>query len=107
MINYDKYIETLILDGALEFSGIDSESGEILYNFTDKLKDIDPALYDDFQNYFIRHASYLWANGFISMNITDDNPIITLTEKSLDEDAVLMLEDDVKYSLKEIIRLLS
>jgi hypothetical protein len=41
------------------------------------------------------------------MNITDDNPIITLTEKSLDEDAVLMLEDDVKYSLKEIIRLLS
>ena len=31
-------IEELILSGALEVSGIDIDSGEMLYNFTDKLK---------------------------------------------------------------------
>jgi len=38
-------IEDLILSGALEVSGIDIDTGEMLYNFTDKLKDINPDLF--------------------------------------------------------------
>jgi hypothetical protein len=40
-------IEDLILSGALEVSGIDIDTGEMLYNFTDKLKDINPDLFKD------------------------------------------------------------
>ena len=44
-------IEELILSGALEVSGIDIDSGEMLYNFTDRLKDINPELFKDMSDY--------------------------------------------------------
>ena len=40
-------IDDLILSGALEPAGIDPESGEMLYNFTDKLKDVSPLLHQE------------------------------------------------------------
>jgi len=40
-----KRIDELILLGALEPEGIDSETGEVLYKFTDKLKSVDPQLH--------------------------------------------------------------
>ena len=33
--------EDLILSGALEVAGVDIDTGEMLYNFTEKLKDIN------------------------------------------------------------------
>lgn len=102
----DQIFEDLILQGALEFAGLDIETGEMLYNFTEKLKDINPALHNEFSTYVSSEVSQLWASGFLNMYITDDNPKITLTAKALDPDEVAKLDKEKQYTLKEIIRIL-
>ena len=102
----DKIIEDLILSGALQFAGIDMESGEMLYNFTEKLKDINPELHNEFSTYLYSEVSELWANGFLDMYFTDENPRITLTAKALDPEEVAKLDKDRQYTLKEIIRVI-
>jgi hypothetical protein len=77
----DNWIEKLILDGAIEIAGVD-ENGELLYNFTDKLKEIDPVLYDKAFASMYDDARILWMKGFLEMDITDPNPIVQLNRKS-------------------------
>ena len=45
-------IEHLLLQNALEISGIDSETGEMLYSITDKLKEVNPKLYEQLRKQF-------------------------------------------------------
>lgn len=77
----DNWIEKLILDGAIEVAGVD-ENGELLYSFTEKLKQIDPKLYDKAFASMYDDARMLWMKGFIEMDITEANPIIHLNRKS-------------------------
>jgi hypothetical protein len=48
-------IEHLLLQNAIEISGIDSETGEMLYSITDKLKEVSPDLYAGLKQDFERH----------------------------------------------------
>lgn len=100
----DKIIEDLILKGALEVSGIDIETGEPLYNFTHKLKDVSPELDQEIQTFFSQEMMFLWENGFVEMDITEKNPIVKLTEKAFNNKEVLKLDKDKQYTLKDIIR---
>jgi hypothetical protein len=100
-------IEKLILNGVLEPSGIDMDTGEIVYNFTESLKNVDPKLYQEFQNYFSEEMASLWSKGFVDMDITSKNPIVRLSNKAFDSDAIKLLSKSNQYSLKEIKRLLS
>lgn len=45
-------MEHLVLQGALEVSGFDVDSGETLYTITDKLKTVYPDMYDDLEQTF-------------------------------------------------------
>lgn len=103
----DKFFEDLILSGALEPAGIDMDTGEMLYNFTERLKDVSPTLHNEFSNYFYQEVSTLWQNGFLDMNIMEKNPSIKLTPKALDPEQVSKLSKDKQYTLKEIIRIIS
>lgn len=38
-------LEHLILQGAVEVSGIDNNTGEMIYSITDKLKEVNPEMY--------------------------------------------------------------
>lgn len=107
MANEEEFLEQLILNGAVEVVGIDLETSEPLYTFTDKLRDFAPALHNDMSNYFYKEMMFLWENGFIEMDVTAENPVVRLTEKALDEAQTKSLERDQLYSLKEIIRLMS
>ncbi len=102
----DLILEELILKGAIEIAGLDLETGEPLYNITHKMKDINPELHNEFTTYFSQEAMTLWEFGFISMDITSKNPIINITPKALDADAVAKLDKNHQYTLKEIIRIL-
>lgn len=102
----DKIFEDLILSGALEVAGVDIDTGEMLYNFTDKLKDINPKLHNEFSTYFSTEISGLWENGFIEMDVTEKNPMVSLTKKALDEKEVMKLDKQKQYTLKEIIRVM-
>jgi hypothetical protein len=103
----DEEIERLILLGALEPSGLDSETGEFLYTFTDKLAEVNPELYKDISSYFYTETMYLWSHGFIDMDITSSNPLVKLGPKALDLDAVNLLEKNQKKVFEEICRIIS
>ena len=100
----DKMIEDLILKGALEVSGIDIETGELLYNFTHKLKDVSPELDQEMQTFFSQEMMFLWENGFVEMDITEKDPVVRLTEKAFNNKEVLKLDKTKQYTLKDIIR---
>lgn len=99
-------IENMILDGSLEVSGIDEETGEFLYTFTEKLAENYPELYKDAQTYFSKEMMFLWENNFIVMDVTDSNPLISLTKKALDKEEVAKLSSEVQVMLKEVVRVL-
>jgi hypothetical protein len=100
-------IEDLILSGALEVSGIDIDTGEMLYNFTDKLKDINPDLFKDMSDYISTETMSLWAEGFLDIDVTETNPMVKLTPKAFDDAEVDKLPKEKQYTLKEIIRIIS
>lgn len=102
----DDAIDQLILSGALEVAGIDIETGEPIYNFTEKLIEVSPELHKEIAIYFSRETMSLWSDGFLDMDITEKNPIVTITPKALDSSEVEKLSKDKQYTLKEIIRII-
>lgn len=97
-------IEDLILSGAVEVAGIDPETGEMLYNFTDKLKDVSPTLHREVNNMFSAHMSRLWELDMIDMDITSENPIVRLTKKAFSPEYLSKLDEDERHTLREIRR---
>ncbi len=96
----------LIENGAIEYAGL-NEDGEPIYNFTEKLKDINPDLFNIHQTQLNREVMFLWDQGFLTVDLLENNPDVGLTEKSFDEKSVDMLDDIYKTVLKEIKRILS
>jgi hypothetical protein len=103
----DEIIDDLILKGALEFVGVDPETGEPLYRPTDILKSIDPELSKDMSSYFSATTMKLWEKGFIDMDVTIADPLVKLAEKSFDVEAINSLAKDERLIVQEIIRVLS
>lgn len=82
-------VQEMIEAGALELEGIDSESGEFLYKITDKMKDINKALYDDHLNMIYADTLYFWERGFLDISdFSSVNPLISLTSKAFDPKAI-------------------
>ena len=97
-------IDDLILSGAIEPSGVDPETGEMLYTFTDKLKRVSPMLYNLVNNEFTSHIMKLWELDIIKMNVTEENPIIKLSKNAFNQELIDSLDEEVAYTLKEIKR---
>lgn len=100
-------IEDLILTGAVEVAALDQETGELLYNFTPKMKELLPELYREHVNDINNKIMNFWEKGFVVLeNMLDSAPIVKLTEKSFDSEAISMLSEEEKATLKEIKRIL-
>ena len=56
----DELIKNLILQGALEVAGVDSETGEFLYAITSRMKEIMPDMYEDHLKTVNRDLLNLW-----------------------------------------------
>lgn len=102
----DDFIEALILNGALEVTAIDMESGEPLYKFTDKLKEISPELYETQQSMFQEELMSLWEDGFVNLDPMEKNPMVSLTFKAFSASDVDKLDETKRSTLKEIIRIM-
>ena len=102
----NEMLDKLILSGAVEVAGVDSSTGEFLYQFTNKLKEISPQMYNEHINHVNKEIMKLWEMGFLNVNMTEDNPIVTITAKALDESEVSKLEKEDRWGLEEIKRLL-
>jgi hypothetical protein len=101
-----KIMEMLVLSGALEAAGV-SESGEMLYNFTSKLKEVMPELYSEHMSFVNAEMMALWEKGFINIDFLSDDPKVKLTELAFDDKEMTRLTDSQRWSLQEIKRLYS
>jgi hypothetical protein len=100
-------MEDLILNGILEFFGIDEKTGEFLYKFTDKLEDFSEDLKNEINMFFSQEVMQLWEYGFVDIDLTQDSPIVRLTPKAFDNQEINKLTTQNKLSLKEILRIIS
>lgn len=102
----EEIINDLILNGGLEIAGVDSENGEFLYTFTPKIKDLMPELYHDHLNKVNSEVMVLWEKGYINVDFTMDDPIITIAEKALIQSEIDKLSKEERWSLEEMKRLM-
>jgi len=96
-------IDTLILEGALVIQGV-SESGEITYTFTEKLRDMAPDLYYGFLEMIHLSIMTLWEKGFVNMDVTLDDPVVTPNEKAFDKDNWKSLTQSEIQTLDALVR---
>lgn len=107
MDNVDKDImDKLILSGALQVAGLDSETGEFLYQFTPKLKEVSPQLYDEHVNHVNGELMRLWEKGFLNINFMEENPKVTLADKAFIQEELGKLPKEDRWGIEEIKRLL-
>ena len=59
----DALLEHLMLQGAVEFQGIDDTTGEMLYSITDKMKEVSPYLYEELRDQYEHHMFQLIDQG--------------------------------------------
>lgn len=108
MTEYDdtEMINKLILDGGLEVCAVDNDTGEMLYSFTPKIKEIMPELYKEHMHNVNSEIMNLWEKGFLELDLFQKDPVVTITLKALNQNEVKNLSKQERWSLFEIVRLL-
>lgn len=102
----EAFLEKLILEGAIEVSGLDSETGEFLYSFTPKILDLFPDIYNEHINYINAKVLSLWSQGFLDVRLDENQEmIVKITEKAINPEEIEKLSKDDKFSLEEIKRI--
>ena len=104
--NEDELIENLILQGALEVAGVDSENGEFLYAITSRMKEVMPDLYEDHLKTVNRDLLNLWEKGYVNIDFFLPDPVVTISEKGLDKGEISKLTKPEIWALEEVKRLL-
>lgn len=97
-------IDDLILEGGLEVAGIDPETGEMLYLFTPKVKELMPDLYNDHLNFVNDELMALWEKGYVDIDFFKDDPLISLNEKAYNSEELGKLSKQEKWSIQELKR---
>jgi hypothetical protein len=59
----DAMLEHLMLQGAVEFQGIDDITGEMMYSITDKMKEVSPDIYQQLKDQYEHHMFQLIDQG--------------------------------------------
>lgn len=99
-----EWFEEMLLEGVIEFSGVDEVTGEMLYNFSSNLEESHPKIFERMLDMVQKEIYSLWEKGFVSMDVTKENPMVFVNEKALDEEAVKTeLNRDEQRSLELII----
>jgi hypothetical protein len=100
-------IEDLILLGAIEVAAFDPETEDLLYKFTDNAKEIFPELHAAHMATVHEEVMYFWEQGFLDIDgMDEDNPRISLTEKSFIDTELDKLPLDKQKTLEDIKHIL-
>ena len=102
----DEMIEALILSGAIEIAALDEHTGQPLYAFSPKIKEIMPELYEEHLNEVNRDVMLLWEKGFLDIELMSDDPLVVLTDKAFNDEEIEKISRELQISLLEIKRLL-
>jgi hypothetical protein len=102
----EEMLEHLILQGYVEPAGIDSETGDILYSFTELAKTEMPDLERQFEEEFHKNIMFFWQSGILDMNVYEENPTIRLNGTAITQDFIDSLSFERKQALKTIMEAL-
>jgi hypothetical protein len=101
-----KALEILILKGLVELTSVDEKTGEFLYRISPELFEILPDLKEEGDRMFLEMLDILWIKGFVSMDKTVENPIVSLTERALDNKSVEALSSEERSALYAVMHAL-
>jgi hypothetical protein len=104
--NEDELIKNLILQGALEVAGVDSETSELLYTITPKMQEVMPDMYEDHLTQVNKDLLNLWEKGYVNIDFLLADPVVTISEKGLDKAEISKLTRPEIWALEEVKRLL-
>ena len=104
--NEDELIKNLILEGALEVAGVDSETNELLYTITPKMQEVMPDMYEYHLTQVNRDLLNLWEKGYVNIDFLLAEPSVTISEKGLNKAEVAKLSKHEIWALEEVKRLL-
>lgn len=99
--------DELVLQGGLKFSGVDPITGQNLYIKTDKLKVLNPELDKEISNFFSETMMSLWQKGFIDMDVTEEEPMVSIAEKSFDAKQLESLDQHERLALLSAMKIIS
>lgn len=97
-----KIIDEMILAGVVEVSGLHKDTGEFLYSFSPDLPKIDPQLNEHINSLFYGTVMGLWEKGFVDGNMDEQDPIVSITEKGLDDSEIEKLNSLEKAILNNL-----
>lgn len=100
-------LESMILDGLVEFAGIDTESGEFLYSFTPKMYQQNPEVLMESILHIKKDLEVLMNAGFLFVDLEEENPSIFLTGRHLEEGAIQELSPEHQKMLNFIVSILT
>lgn len=107
-VDTDNLINFFVKNGALEITGVDEKTGELLYKITHKMEDFDKGLYDAHLNAIYGDTMFLWQEGFIGIeDLTEEDPTAYLLPKAFDKQARDLLSSEMLDKLDQIIGALS
>ena len=104
-LDENEMIEKLILEGALEVAGVNSEDGSLLYSFTPKIEQVMPELYHDHLNRVNAEILSLWERAYVDIDFLAKDPVVTLTDKSFDPVEMSKLRKQDVWAIEELKRL--
>jgi hypothetical protein len=105
MLDPKDIIDALILNGALEVSAIDSETGQFVYTVTEKMAELAPEIYEEINNQIYRDVMNLWQKGLLMVNIMSDSPEVSPSEHGLDRANWTNLSDSEYSTMNTVMRL--
>lgn len=100
-------MDFLLSMGAIKTEGIDQETGEKLYRFTDSIKEIYPELYSSYINDVNSVVMRLWEKGYLDVDLLSDNPLINLSKSFIENPKIDGLDHEEQKYLLEIVRILA
>lgn len=98
----EEFFDELILSGAVEVIGLD-DNGDFFYAFSENLEEINPGLHEHINQEFHRSIMTLWEEGFLKMDVTEADPLITITDKAFNDEAISHLPKLVQMRLKGVM----
>jgi hypothetical protein len=101
-----KVIDMLVLKGLVEVTSIDATTGEFLYSISPDLVEAMPEIREETEKMFVEKLDDLWVKGFISMDKTSANPVVSLNEIAFDPESVKDLSFEERVTLHTVMEAL-
>jgi hypothetical protein len=102
----EKLIDRFILLGLIDIVGVDSVTGEFLYQISPELNEMFPQIQNYMADQFLSEILSLWVKGFVAMDIAEESPNVSLTKLAFDEEKIAELTIEERNALFMIMSIM-